>query len=290
MPNTLVTAVGVPINLTGHITNVHLVPRWNAVVPWVNSWDALDAVLYVPDATTQAYYAIGAAARVDHVADGAGSFPFARDTGNHASIYTLTSPLPGPLWTPRDARFGLRPSMLFDLMGGGHGTFYAMLCPNSDWMNSATFFNPPTGYATPHWFAVLGDGIDCTLGSSASNAGPTTTPNSCTYWVSGAPGPLINTPFVAATDQTFLLIGYNSGVAATSFVETTTRLHDGSLVTQRITGTFANNHWCEAFVGWVDNHRYLSAWGIATGTPTTQQTDAVRGWAIPYLPVGGSGG
>ncbi len=272
-------------------------PAWHELVAWTHSWDALDAVTYIPGAAEQSEFGVTTAPRVASIQDrGAGGKPLTKDPGMYGPTYGTTNPLPGPLLISESARFNNRSACRFDTVTASLG---AVLSPVADWTNSAYWLGAPTGLAQPVWVAVLsseGMTIDSTLGSDGD--GPTFGPGAgggfgtagkwaCGCWGTNNHNPpyYLNAGHNWAADEAVLGIVYWNG--ASSFMEVNFRWADGSLHTERVNGLLDAWTWKTCFWGWVDKATHNTAIGIKTGTPSEADLTKIRSWAARYMPPKG---
>jgi acetyl esterase/lipase len=271
-------------------------PSWADVVAWTHSWDLRDATTYKDDGCL---WSIPAATRVDSIADrGKNNRALVRDQGPWSSILK-TKHIPGPRYVASSTRFNGRPAMFTDPVGpGGFGKVYSMMSPVADPGDKALWFNPPDGYSTPYWGAVLcrpANGLSDVFGAwDACNGHIGTTATMAKglsakpYWGMttslGRGDPWPSTNVEGSEDQTVLVIGKVDG--DDSFMEINWRDADGELQTSRTRFKLTNYTAKEIFFGFVHSS-YVSAAGLKTGSPTEAEIDAVRDWSTAWLPPTG---
>lgn len=264
--------------------------KWKDVVPWNHSWDAADAITYSDDG---AAYKISPALRVDSVPDPNGGRPLLRY--KHSAIPSLP-PVPGTQFQKSNSDFGGRPSWLSDTIiphdPANPGYLYAMqsglTAVPDDVAAPETQFNWPQ----PWWGALLVRGVGPFKGHNQAyidgNPGMVTIsrfPKTGTVivrcWPEGmVMGPMIDSG-VPYAENTALVQWLANGTE--SWLEVNIRGADGVLVTKRVAGALGATNLPQLHTGF-SHTNYTSCIGIAKGIPTTEQTDAVRGWAAPFIP------
>jgi hypothetical protein len=272
---------------------------WSAIVGWTHAWDAGDSVAYDDDG---AAWSIPAAKRVDSIPDrGTNNVPLKRDSGTWGQIMKLPR-VPGPKIVASSQRFNGRPALFTDPVGpGGFGTVYSALATAADPRDESQWFNPPAGYDTPYWGAVLcrpangllqnfgaWDAYNGTIGTTVTLGkapGPADRPGRwgmTTSLMKGDPWPA--TKIAGSDDETVLVIAKVDG--ADSFMEINWRDATGRLQTDRTVCTLANYTAKEIFLGYVHSS-YLCAAGFKTGSPAEAEIDALRAWAASWLAPAG---
>lgn len=276
-------------------------PSWAEVVAWTHAWDLRDAATYEDDG---ALWSLPPAVRIDSVADrGSDPRPLQRDSGIWGKNLGVTA-IPGPKYIPSSARFNGRPAMFTDFLGekGVFKRVCAMLTPNADPADRATWFNPPDGHNAPYWCAILcrapeehteffgaWDANNGHIGTTATIGGALARGKKYPYWgvttSLGFGDPWPSTDVEGSPDQTVLVIVKVDD--ANSFMEITWRNADGQLETRRTAFRLKSYTAKEIFLGYVHSS-YLTAAGLKTGSPTEAEIETVRSWAAPWIPPTGS--
>lgn len=264
---------------------------WADVVDWTHSWDMLDVTTYEDDGST---WSIPPATRVDSVADrGTGNRPLNRDNGRWGFNLGVEQ-IPGPKVVPCAPQFNGRPAWLSDFLrrGGFSGEVFSMLSPVADPRDNATWFNPPKGYDTPYWGAVLCRPADLAHNFNAwdgfnGQIGTTVTLGKGLvdhFWGAttsvGLGDPWPTTKVKGSDQQTVLVTAKVDG--KDSFMEFHWRDADGQLKTERASIKLTNYTAKEMFFGYVHSS-YVSVVGFKTGLPTEDEIAKVRAWAEPWL-------
>jgi len=290
---------GKPLRVGGQLSSHK---EWAEILPWTHSWDAADAVLYVPSASEQSAFSINALPRIASIPDrGSGGRPLVKDAGAFGVPTGSPANIPGPLPIASSARFGGRPAWRHDRVSTGFYGDYSLLSACIDPWNSATWFNPPNGYAVPYLVAQLYCLSDAPPGSVAAaldsirgdiGTGPThhasnqgggaTTHWTVSCWSGNSPGAIIDSGHDSSVNETVLLLtSVASGAGASSF-GVYWRDEGGVFRSVSPTGTLTEEPYLETFCGWVHSG-YYSAVGIKLGTPTLSDLLAVINWSTPHL-------
>jgi hypothetical protein len=94
-------------------------------------------------------------------------------------------------------------------------------------------------------------------------------------------GPAINSD-VKYTEDTVLVQWLAN--SENSWLELNYKNSAGDIISSRTHGAVSHSVMRQLHTG-LSHTNYTSCIGIAKGVPTTVQTDAVRDWAAPYIPV-----
>lgn len=261
-----------------------------AIAPWDHSWDAYSMLWY--DDPGGDGYDIPPAVRVEYVADGGsgldGDRPMLKDQGPYGALFSM-NPVPGPLYVRRSPVFAGRPAWESDIVfpiGIFFDNIHSMMSPQIDKNDTGEWF----GWAEPWWIALLialvpSDGgnedafIDGDPGMVTMQGGPTVLINT---WLNLAtPGPTIDSGVALDRLQSCMVVAQING--ASSFLDVTYRDEDGTLITDHTAGSQTAAVTMETMhTGWT-NMNTTSAIGMAQGTCSPEQLEAIRLWSHPYL-------
>ena len=175
-----------------------------------------------------------------------------------------------------------------------------MLSPIVDPRDKQQYFNPPRGYDTPYWGAILcrpsngqkyfgaWDAINGEIGTTATIAAAKNPRTGARCWGVttsiwlGDPWPATDVEW--SDEQTLLVIVKVDGEH--SFMQLDWREADGTLRADRTNFTLKSYTAKEIFFGYVHSS-YLTVAGLKTGSSAEAEIDAVCAWAVPYLPARG---
>lgn len=266
--------------------------KWKDVVAWDHSWDALDAITYEDDGKD---WGVSPSVRVRAVPDSIGGLDLTLEQADDLKKL-VGGAIPGPLFQSPNGMFGDRPSWYSDTISPHDPDnlkyWYSL--------HSALFTGYPTDgsarkfleWEQPWWGSVLVRGVGPFEGHNQAlidgNPGMVTISRSpqgtvmVRSWPEGMKmGPAINSgaPY---EENTALVLWHANGDK--SWLEVNYRDEDGVLITKRVEGAVGGRQFDDFHSGFTHTNR-TSCIGIARGVPSASQTDAVRSWAVPYIPA-----
>jgi hypothetical protein len=224
------------------------------------------------------------------VPDASGDRPIFKDAGPHLGAFRQL-PAPGPLWHASHTAFNGRPAWECDRIitttDKFFDNFHTLLSPQLDKTDKAQWF----GWPQPWWGAILMAPRPGTDGGKENTAldgdpGMTTielepTVNISTWPANWVTGPYIRSTLSPIPGRSMLIVWQANG--DNSWLETTHKAQNGSIVTNRVLGAQANRLPLNTFHSGWSNENLTSCIGLAKGVAADPQVAGVRSWVAPFL-------